>query len=1770
MKANLIVIALCLGFRVYAQPSNPSVRSGTVTVTPGVNQTLITQQSGKAIVNWGDFSIPGGHTVNIQQPGASAALLNRVTGGNPSNLLGTLNANGKVYLVNPNGIVVGNGARINAAAFIASALDVSDSDFLAGGDLLFSGSSTAGVVNMGSITAANGDVILIGRQVSNQGSISSPNGVTALAAGGRVLYSPQGDQRILIESEIELEGEGEGTGVGAENQGVIEAAQAEIKAAGGNVYDLAVNQAGIIRATGVENRNGRILLTSDRGSITHAGELSARNADGSGGEILIGGDFQGGNPEVSNAATTYVTETARIVVGAVTPEGSGGLAIVWADQKTSFHGTIDGRAGALGGDGAFAEVSGKQMLYFQGSADLRAPSGRTGELLLDPVSLEITTAANSNLDRTSGNPHRFEPTTGSMTSILFVTTLEGQLALSDVIIDTSNRGPKPGEIDFSAPPPAVPVEYGDGTIVVNSPIQWNSGNRLNFNSGNNIEINADINGGSTGDIIFGLGQIEPVFPNTYYSLAPVTSELIVAPSATVTGNTVTVQHANPQMLFGGINSVDFQGVLNANVLDINYQVDAASQYAGFQGAVSFSNPNNAIGILRGDTNAGRLLADFTVIDGSGGLTVENEFVADFGAEIRIITTGDLTLAPGAILSTGGWQNILSGQDSDIYLAARGGNFINQAGLNAVNPQGTGRFLIFASNPADNTPDGLTGDPVYNKTYDGNDPSTLTQTGDRFVYSLAPTLTLTANPASKTQGDPNPTFGFTPSGLVSGDAAADVFSGTPVLSTPATVSSPAGTYDIDIATGSVALSDFDYLINLVAGVLTIDPGPIQELLITANNAVKTFGENNPAFTALFSIPAAEADITGLQFDVSALNTSSVGNYTITPFGASGTGYNISYAPGTLTINPRLLTIGAQNASKVYGDLAPTFTPTFDNLASFHSRADMGPLVLTSAATAQFVDVGSYAITPSGAVNTNYILSYSPGTASVTPRPATLTGIDDSREYGEANPLLFATPSGFVNNDYNRANLTISTSATATSNVGGYAITPTAYNDDNYSVNFVDGTLSVTPAPLLLTADDATRVYGDNNPAFSFSGSGFKNGEDESVVQNPVFSTLAVPESTVGDYVLNITGADPGNYSLNLTPGTLTVNPRQLFLLVNNASRVFGDPNPAFTVSNVGFDSIVNGDNVAAMLDLQTVVPSPANTGPGFYVIRNNAGVDPRRYSLDGLIPGVLTVAPRPITLTVDDAGALLEGVTNFSNPERFASLPYTVSATNLVPGFSLRQVFPELSFRTFSGRTEVEVAASDYRQQITPPFFNDPALSSGYAPLTAATATETVSIATSPTSGFFADGKMGIVPDGYTGSSLYVVTAIVPYIASPPLIEIPNAIVLNADGTLPPITFELSEPSEEMQKVIEAMNNQKPLVVRSMTDYTSNIGVFFEDYPVIAFDIVEHYLNGLLGDASEEHLALFRAIFGDGPVRPPFDMGLIQSWLADVSTNMEKRAVMGGAMLGYLQDLQGRTEFSFEEQRFTEVIAAKVGEKRREFAEMLLERKENYENFPTAAKQLDRARYGLKETEKKAAKAALAHLEKFGEDLTGDEITLLQNIVASVYSLSDAEIDYGSLLMETNLEGLEAKMVRYEILSNKSGLISSAAAIAAGGTAGVSGFGIGATTTIGSIIFVAEKGSFIAAGTVGAKAVAVAIGPAVVAAAAAGVTTWGAIQLVQQGEQKHIFEDLVQGGTGVLSFSEIDFSPQAEIVTKNPKPQDLANELFKHMLVESLDEMILGL
>jgi len=536
----------------HANPVGGTVRHGSATIDQNGNQLTINQASGMAILDWNSFSIAQGETTRFNQPNSSSMALNRVNGGTQSLINGRLEANGGIVLINPAGIIVGKSGVINVNTFIASTHDVTDDDFLSGKAMRFKGSSDASIQNLGTIHAESGDIYLIAHSVVNEGTLSAKNGTVGLVAANEVLLQPSGDEKLSILSQ-------EASGGKILHRGTIEAVSAEIKAAG-NPYAVAINLDGVIQARGVSGKKAKVavdagqgdiqmsktakidaggdseggkVIVQSKGNLEIAGTILATSASGNGGEvqllgdsihlastavvdasgfagggiILVGGDYQGGNnpavhyssTSLPNAQTLQVDQGAKLMANA-TGNGNGGTIIQWSDGTTVSSGAVSVQGGPLGGNGGFAEISGKQNLGFNGSVELLAPSGKAGTVLFDPTTLYILSDqlwVDSSFYYPNYNLNPYNPTLGTSTPNNYSSL--GLISVSQLANITS------GTIELSASssieffayygspsrvPPSLSLQPGVN-LVLNAPsIILDSGSSLKANGSGNITFNA--------------------------------------------------------------------------------------------------------------------------------------------------------------------------------------------------------------------------------------------------------------------------------------------------------------------------------------------------------------------------------------------------------------------------------------------------------------------------------------------------------------------------------------------------------------------------------------------------------------------------------------------------------------------------------------------------------------------------------------------------------------------------------------------------------------------------------------------------------------------------------------------------------------------------------------------------------------------------------------------------------------------------------------------------------------------------------------------------------------------------------------------------------------------------------------------------------------------------------------------------------------------------------------------------------------------------------
>ncbi len=429
-----------------ARPTGGSVVGGAAAISQTGSNTRIDQSSQRAAIDWKSFNVGSQQSVTFSQPSANAVALNRVTGPDPSQIAGRIDANGQIILVNQSGVNFYKGAQVNAAGVMVSAAGISNQNFMAG-VMKFDqpGDPNARIDNQGSITVNQaGLAALVAPRVANSGTITARLGHVVLAGAKTATLDLYGDGLLSLDvsdqvTQAPVGKDGRTATALVTNSGLVVAdggtVQLTARAADGIVQNL-VQAGGKIRVATIGDHTGTIALNGVGGSIVVDGQLSAPGkapgtkggaievvsngnvgiastariaASGKtgGGVIAIGttSDRARGGPGVTAAMTaTNVTvqQGATIAANAAT-NGPGGHVAILSQDTTRVAGTIRAKGGKNGGDGGFAEVSGEH-LSLTGDVDLSAPGGITGTLLLDPHNLTIihSSTASGSLDGTLG------------------------------------------------------------------------------------------------------------------------------------------------------------------------------------------------------------------------------------------------------------------------------------------------------------------------------------------------------------------------------------------------------------------------------------------------------------------------------------------------------------------------------------------------------------------------------------------------------------------------------------------------------------------------------------------------------------------------------------------------------------------------------------------------------------------------------------------------------------------------------------------------------------------------------------------------------------------------------------------------------------------------------------------------------------------------------------------------------------------------------------------------------------------------------------------------------------------------------------------------------------------------------------------------------------------------------------------------------------------------------------------------------------------------
>ena len=851
LAGSVLTMATTAG--AWAAPADGVVTSGSGSISSSGNVTNIVQGSSKLAINWSSFNIASNETVNFIQPGRDSIALNRIIGSGATEIYGKLNANGQVFLLNPNGVLFGAGASVNVGGLLASTLNLSDTDFNAG-NYRFTGStnSTAGIVNQGTITTGNGGYIaLLGSQVSNQGTLAARLGNVTMAAGSDMTLDFAGDGLLSVKV----------------NQGSLQALVQNkqlIQADGGTVVmnaktadsliQAVVNNDGMIQANAVDTRDGRVMLVSDNGQLQLNGSISAHggqvvadagngdtvlqgrvdvsNATGQGGQVsllgdrvglfgtaqvdasgrdgggkvLIGGDFQGSNAAVRNASQTVVSAATQIDANA-TGHGNGGRVIVWSDGTTVAQGKINATGGSTGGDGGFVEVSGKQTLSFSAQVDTRAALGSMGTLLLDPTDLDVIDCLNSCGFNVPVITFGDLP---NGTSTILGSTLSS--ATTNVSLQATNS-----------------INFWDPVSIAAA------GKSLTAEAGNSINVY-----------------------NTIYAPADVTLKApsIYVSSTVSAGNRVHFL-ADGLIISGGAGST----VMAPKVIIEPY--------------------STGYGLALGGMGAGSTL------------TVSTGSLAQIDANAELTLKGsDVTL-----------NSTLNRSGATIMVAS------NSFNSTVANMSIGGRYLVYTADPTTSNRNGAGAySKHYDVSYDGTTPG-YASSGNWFFYSVAPTLQVTPDGGSIVYGNALPS-GYTigTGGLIDGDTVLTAgISGTATFGVAAGTTSAGGHLNVGSYalnyTGNLA-SSLGYKLVSNAGNVTVTPAAL-----TVNGAVaqnKIYDGNTSAtvsgglLSGLLAGDAVSLNQSG-NFASAAVGTGKTVNLAFSVSGADSSNYVLSNSTGTTLAN-----------------------------------------------------------------------------------------------------------------------------------------------------------------------------------------------------------------------------------------------------------------------------------------------------------------------------------------------------------------------------------------------------------------------------------------------------------------------------------------------------------------------------------------------------------------------------------------------------------------------------------------------------------------------------------------------------------------------------------------------------------------------------------------------------------------------------------------------------------------------------------------------------
>ncbi|MCM8807059.1 MAG: filamentous hemagglutinin N-terminal domain-containing protein, partial [Candidatus Omnitrophica bacterium] len=810
---------LLLPIQVLPLPSGGQVISGESNITQSGNQMTILQTTEKSIINWDSYSIDSNELVQYIQPNENSISLNRVVGIDPSILLGQLIANGNVWIINPNGILVGKDAVINVGGLLVSTLNISDSDFLVG-KYEFSQNpnfNLSYIINKGNIIINNnGYAILVAPLISNEGLIVANLGKVLI--GGTEKFSLNFDGIGLINFTIDKT---------EQNPGTVFIPTSQVT----NIIREVVNTKGLIEAGQIVEEDGVTKLVAASGVVINTGTIKADGAEGqNAGTIILN----------SNQATAIVPGSLLSASG-IGENSSGGSIYILSEGNTALTpGVVIEAKGGISGDGGFVEASAGKHIYLGATVDTRASSGNTGTFLIDPTTLIVANGSRPGGDTYTGETYGDFIDDG-LTDYIYETELEN--ATSNIVLQAAQnitvQDITDDYISISSPGISISMQtIGTGSISfedVNDTLQTNSGNISISNPNGTISLGNLVTKGGNVDILAQYGNVGDIDTSsttgnggaitvTYTGSGNATFGDINTSSSNLgsSGGNVQITGGNVSMTIGDITTTPGAGgtagtisivgdTLNVgNILTGGGDVTIAlsGQTNGFGDIITVGGDVSITGgqtyLINGNINTSG--GDILISSNNGDIGV-NDNIESGGGSITIVGGNNFVMAPGTYIDANVGSITISAGSGEITLY---GLYTSGNNITITGNEGT---LTFNDDVLTNNGQLIvTGHNTITQLGGGIDTGsgdiTFSATGDIKIDTIQTTGTAVIT----TQGGSILETSF--------DAGADIFAGTIILTAGDGTLTTGADIDIDVNTTSLtATADNNIIINNYSGVPT---------------------------------------------------------------------------------------------------------------------------------------------------------------------------------------------------------------------------------------------------------------------------------------------------------------------------------------------------------------------------------------------------------------------------------------------------------------------------------------------------------------------------------------------------------------------------------------------------------------------------------------------------------------------------------------------------------------------------------------------------------------------------------------------------------------------------------------------------------------------------------------------------------------------------------------------------------------------------------------